>query len=501
MSQMSLLAPAPEPPITGEFPRLEGAREIAIDVETFDPNLKKRGPGDVRRDGRLVGIAVAADHRRWYLPMRHEGGGNMDADAVLRWARDELSRPGQTKIGANIMYDVGWLAAEGVEVAGPFADVQFAAALLDETADSYELEAIGRRYLGEGKSNMELLDHLSRAYGGNPIQKEQGGRIHLAPASKVAPYAIGDVDLPLRLMPVLRDKMAEEGLEEVFDLECRLIPMLLAMRRRGVRVSIDRIDKIRDDMRTRYDLAIEELRAFAGRKIDPWSADSIAPAFDAENLNYPITPKTRKPSFTKTWLENHPHRVARLVLDARKWSKAISTFVDGMVVDNLVGDRVHPQVHPLRRVDDQGKRGTVSGRFSYSQPNLQFVPERDEEMRSLVRSLFVPEDGEEWVKHDLSQIEYRYLVHFAVKMHLSGADEAAERYQKDPKTDYHDMVRSLIREATGKELERRPTKIINFGLIYGMGKGKLAWSLGFLRKRWTISSPCTTNRSPTRERS
>ena len=284
----------------GEFPRLEAAKRLAIDTETKDPHLIERGPGFQRGDAHIVGISVGTeDGGRWYFPMRHEvGGGNMDADQVLRWAKDELTRPGQTKVGANLMYDAEALAAEGVDITNgdpKFIDVQYQEALLDENARSYSLETLGQKYLGEGKHSNALYEWCAQAYGGRS-DGTQRANIYRAPASLVGPYAEGDCDLPLRIARMQQERLASEELLGVADLENALIPMLLAMRRRGVRVDV---------------AAGEGLSARLGKELDllqrehggnMWAAAQIAARCDALGIEYLRTPKGA-PSFTAAWLK------------------------------------------------------------------------------------------------------------------------------------------------------------------------------------------------------
>jgi DNA polymerase I-like protein with 3'-5' exonuclease and polymerase domains len=465
---VAVVRPMPAIPDTGwrppsEFPRLEAAKVLAIDCETKDPNLLEHGPGSIRRDGHIVGISVGTeDGARFYFPMRHEVGGmNMDAEQVLRWAADELTRPGQTKVGANLMYDAEWLASEGVDITKgdpKFIDVQWQEALLDENAKSYALEALGQKYLGEGKASNSLYEWCSKAYGGQPNGKQRAN-IYRAPASLVGPYAESDVDLPLRIAALQKAALAAEGLDGVAELENALIPMLLAMRRRGVRVDREAGDSLSEELSQQ----LETMRT-TFNDMDIWSAASIAAACDVAGAPYLRTAKGN-PSFTSAWLaaQEHPFLVA--VNKMRRIDKLRGTFIEGHALGHLVNGRVHAQFHPLRGDDN----GTVSGRFSSSLPNLQNIPSRDDELAPLIRGLFLPDEGQRWARFDWSQIEYRLLVHYA---RGGGADAARRQYRDDPTTDFHRMVSEL----TG--IDRKPAKNINFGLVYGMGVKKMAASLG-----------------------
>jgi len=466
-SRAEVVRPMPRIPDTGwrppsEFPRLEAAKVLAIDCETKDPNLPERGPGSIRRDGHIVGISVGTeDGGRWYFPMRHEVGGmNMDAEQVLRWARDELTRPGQIKVGANLMYDAEWLASEGVDITNgdpKFIDVQWMEALLDENARSYSLETLAQKYLGEGKASNELYQWCASAYGGVADSKQRAN-IYRAPACLVGPYAESDVDLPLRIAREQQKRLESEELCGVAELENALIPMLLAMRRRGVRVDLAAGNELNDR------LAAELAALQREHPVDMWAAAAIATRCDALGLEYPRTAKGA-PSFTAAWLKAQEHPFLAALNKMRGIDKLRGTFIEGHALGHLVSGRVHAQFHPLRGDEN----GTVSGRFSSSLPNLQNIPSRDDTLAPLIRGLFLPDDGERWVRFDWSQIEYRALVHYA---RGGGADQARRMYRDDPTTDFHRMVSEL----TG--IDRKPAKNINFGLVYGMGVKKMAASLG-----------------------
>jgi len=446
--------------------------EISIDLETYDPELTTKGPGWATMNGHIVGIAVGTpDGKRHYFPMRHEiGGGNLDAQMVLKWARDELTRPGQLKIGANLLYDLGWLAAEGVDVPGPYYDVQWAEALLDEHRDSYSLEAIAQDYFGEGKQSNLMYEWAAKAYGGPATGKAQAGRIHKCPARLVGPYAESDVDLPLRIRERQLPRIAADRLENIVDLEHSLIPLLLRMRMNGVRVDREAADRADRDMEQRITTMQRELEQKVGRKISVDSPADLKAVFDTAGVQYPLT-KAGNPSFQKAWLERCEHPAAQMIVDIRKLSKMQGTFVQGAIKEFAINGRVYPELHPLRN----DEYGTVSGRFSCSRPAAQTIPSRDEIMKKLLRGMFLPEVGERWVSMDYSQIEYRLLVHAA----KGDAGAMARRlFNDDPTTDYHEYTGKLVERTLHRELDRKPLKNINFGTIFGMGVPKLKSMLG-----------------------
>lgn len=333
-----------------EFPSLLDASVIALDIETYDPELTSKGPG-VRRDGYMVGVAIGTDTGfRKYFPVRHKEGPNCDQETVLGWLRDLLGR-GLPTVGANLLYDLDYLDSLGVHARGPLWDVQVAEPLINENRVSYSLESLANHYLGEGKVTHLLFDWARRAFG---AEKRAYENIWRMPANLVGPYAEGDVDLPLRIFEQQRPILEAEGLTGVFDLESKLIPILLDMRRRGVRVDTEHAEQLRDRCQVRYDDAV---RTLGGEEV-VWGAEELAKKFDKEGVEYPRT-RAGKPSFTKEWLAACEHPLARTVSEARKLQKLQSTFIEGYILNSHIKGRIHAQFNQLRSDDS----GAVSGRF------------------------------------------------------------------------------------------------------------------------------------------
>lgn len=473
LRQAPLLTPTStwKPPT--ELPRLSGAKRIAIDVETRDPSLSAGlGPG-VRRGGEIVGIAVGVEGGgRWYLPIRHDGGGNLDERMVLRWARRELSAFDGEVVGANLLYDLDYLAEEGVTFPSVkrFLDVQVAEPLLDENRLEYNLDALAKDYLGEAKVE-PLLREAAAAYGFGTRQKEIKQNLWRLPATYVGAYGEGDVDLPLRILRLQEKRLADEELTELFDLESRLIPLLLAMRRRGVRVDVARAEEIRARLTRERDAQLAVVRRHAGPAAELMAPESFAQALQERGLSFPLTGKTRKPSITRGWLKAHEgDELVDAIQRGRRVDTIVNTFIDGHVFTHSIGGRIHCEFHQLKGDES----GTIA-RFSSSSPNLQNLPARDDELGPLVRGLFVPEDGEEWACADFSQIEYRFLVHFAIG---DRADDARAMYCDDPKTDFHMMCAGWLGFDPRSKGQRTRIKNLNFAKLYGGGIPKLAATFG-----------------------
>lgn len=490
-----VLGPMPPIPETDwraprDFPNLSAAPIIGLDTETYDPQLLTKGPGWARRAasavkrskgvpeylhalGALVGVSVAVPGRAWYFPIRHtiEHGTNLDPDNVLSWLRDALAGT-QPKVGTNLIYDVGWLQEEGVQVNGPLLDISYAEALLTETG-KLSLDAMAAKYLGTGKETNLLYRWCYDWYGGK--EHDQRENIWRAPPSLVGPYAEADALLPLRILDCQIPVLRERGLLDLFDMECRLTRLLLAMRFRGVRVDLAQAQLVDDKLTKRIDDAQQRLNDITGSEVNVNAGASIAVAFDKVGLSYPLTPKSGQPSFTRGFLKSIEHPIPRTIMEIRRCMKLRDTFVRSYIMEAHVGGRVHGQFHPIR---NEGY-GTRSGRFSSSNPNLQNIPSRDAELAPLVRSIFIPEEDATWMRFDYSQIEYRKLLHFAVG---EGAEEARQRYRDDPDIDYHAAVQDELHRRTGRRIERKPTKNINFGMIYGMGKDKLGRELSLTKQ-------------------
>lgn len=447
-----------------ELPDLSKAKFIGLDTETCDPDLKKSGPG-VRKNGYIVGISVAiqedGNYKSWYFPFDHAEGKQFDKEVILRWARKELCRPNQPKVGAYNLYDLDYLYHNKVPVAGPFFDIQIAEPLLDENKRRYSLDALAQDYLKESKNEVLLKEVCQNRGWKNDIH----ANIWKLPPEFIGPYAEDDAVLPLKIFAKQCVKLEQENLRELFQIETKLIPILLAMRQHGVKIDKEKLFKVHKIIKKELITAENKLNKTAGKTIDYWAAESIGKLFDKLKLPYNRTPKSDQPSFTKLWLEQHNHPIAKMIVECRKLNKFVGTFLEGSLINMLVEDRIHCQFNQLK--GDEG--GTVTGRFSSSNPNLQFIPNRDPKLGPLCRSLFIPEEGEDWGRADYSQIELRILAHYAMGV---GAEKIRDQYRKDPKTDYHNWCAGEV------QIPRGQAKTINFGIIYGMGTLALSIELG-----------------------
>lgn len=442
---------------------------IAVDLETHDEGISgNMGPGWPWRGGEVCGIAICAENWKGYLPIAHLAGGNMDKTKVIQLVRRWLSDPQQPKVGANFLYDLGWLSTIGIEVKGPCYDVQWAEALLDEHLTSYSLESLSHRYLGYGKDE-KLLREAAQAWAIDPKAD-----LWKLPASYVGPYAEADASQTRAIFLKQKPRLEAEDLWALFELECCLIPLYLAMRKRGVRVDLDKanaLNKLWD--KEKVDM-LAHIKDKTGFVVVPTESDSIVKAMRAVGItNFDLTEKTRKPSITADWLENQDHWLPKMILEIRQIDKLQGTFIQGHLLGHSKGGRIYTEFHPLRSEDIYGAGvGTVSGRLSSSHPNLQQIPARSERGMK-IRSCFLPEKGEQWVSFDFNQQEPRLTIHYAslISPELPGIKEAVNAYRSDETLNFH----KLVAQETG--LPYATAKALNLALTYGRGVASTAREL------------------------
>jgi len=460
--QMAMFTPKSEWVPPHELPNIFDAKTIAIDVETKDPNLKTKGPGWPTGDGEVVGYAVAVDGWKGYIPIRHGGGGNIDERIVNNWMKKVCESPAE-KIMHNAQYDAGWLRRMGFTVNGRIIDTMVIASLLDENRFSYSLNALSFDYLSKTKSEKNLTE-AARDFGVDPKAE-----LWKLPSMHVGPYAEVDAELTLELWNHFKNLIAKEDLWSIVNLELDVLPVLIDMTWKGVRVDQDRVERTRDFLLKEEKAVLAKIKHMTGMNVEVWAAQSLAKAFDTVGINYPKTEKGA-PSFTKSFLSDHPHELPKMILRTRGLNKTHGTFINTIMKHTAHDGRIHSHINQIR--SDDG--GTVSGRISMNNPNLQQIPARDPELGPMIRSLFLPEENEQWASIDFSQQEPRILVHYAHAYgksqghDMKGVQEFVDGYQNDPDMDFHTMVADMA------NIPRKQAKTINLGMMYGMGVNKLS---------------------------
>ena len=447
---------------TSEYKDLSAYDEIAIDLETRDEGINnKLGAGWATGNGYVIGFAVAVEGWQGYYPFKHQGGGNMIPDQVLKYMKDVCALPSR-KIFHNAQYDVGWLQHMGIKVNGEIVDTMIAAAVINENRWSYSLNALAKDYLGELKSENDL-NEAAKDHGIDP--KAEMWRL---PAEHVGFYAEQDARLTYLLWQRFKPELQNQNLTTIWELENKLLPILIQMRMKGVRVDVEKANQLKLEFQNQEKEYLQKIKQLVGKDIDIWAARQIGEAYDRLGLDYPRTEKTQEPSFTANWLANSKHDISKFIAHAREINKFHGTFLDSILRYEHNG-RIHGEINQLR--SDSG--GTVSGRLSMANPNLQQLPARNKDFGPKIRGLFLPEQGCKWGSFDYSQQEPRMVVHYAASIGegYEGSNELVEAYANS-ETDFHQTVADLA------GIERKQAKTIGLGLMYGMGKNKLANSLG-----------------------
>jgi DNA polymerase I-like protein with 3'-5' exonuclease and polymerase domains len=401
------------------------------------------------------------------IPIAHEGGGNLDKRIVLEWFK-KVCATDAIKIFHNAMYDVCWIKSYGIQLNGHIIDTMVMASLIDENRIWYSLNSVSFDYLGEVKDEKALKEAADSW--GIDAKKE----MYKLPAMYVGNYAEKDAELTLELFKTLSREIKKQNLTNIFDLETQLFPCLIDMKFKGVRVDVQKAHELKKKLSTEEENLIQEIKKETGIETQIWAARSIAEVFQKLSLPYETTEKTGAPSFTKNFLSTHANPLVKKIAKARELNKAHTTFIDTILKHEHRG-RIHADINPIR--SDTG--GTVTGRFSYSNPNLQQIPARNKELGPLIRSLFLPEVDHKWGCFDYSQQEPRLVVHYAATTEPISFDQSVTKIVekfKDNSVDFHQTVADMAK------ISRTQAKVINLGLFYGMGKAKLQAELGLQTK-------------------
>ena len=456
------------------YPNLEDSKIICFDIETYDPLLIEKGPGVFRKDGNILGVAIANEQGfAEYYNLGHTG---ITAEEKVRNIKyiTEILKTTIPKLATNILYDLDWLENWlGIEVNGNLNDIQIAEPLIDEYSIHYSLDAQGQKYFNRGKvkSGIELFceEHNLK---GDPRQY-----MYLMSYDRVKPYAIGKVLLPIEIVKKQWKVMAAQNLLGVYHMEIALIPLLLQMRKVGVPIDIKQVNNGIDRL-TKYinDKETELFKPYG--KFNYNSSQQLAGILDKIGIEYETHSPTKKmlekgitkgnPMLDADTLELMDNPFTDLIKKVKVAKKTRDTFLINALSGHNINNRIHAQFFPLKT----DNYGTKSGRFSSANPNLQQIPARNERMNEICRTCFIPEEDHLWGKADYSQIEYRIIAHYACG---PKSDEVREMYNKNPKTDYHEFVMGL------SGLERKPAKNLNFGAAYCMGPATCAKKF-----HWTI---------------
>ena len=479
---------------------LTGIDTVAVDLETYDPNLKTKGLGAIRGDGFVCGVAIATGKDTVYFPLSHSDT-NLSLDKKLKlWeVLDEKLFQNEkiTKVFHNAMYDVCWIrAVTGKKMKGRIVDTMIAGSVIDENRFKYSLDSLSKDFLKERKGGYDLQEK-TLAWSKGTI-KDPMSNMHKLPASIVKDYAKQDVNLTLKLWKLfdqefdkvlytkyeedekgnkLKNKdgnfiiVEEKTSRNIFELETKLFPCLVDMKFKGVKIDVEKARAFGKRLEKTRNNIINYIARKTNIRIEIWAASSIKALLDHQNINdYTKTPKSGMPQLPKNYLSTHKNKYLRLIAKAREFDKAKNTFIEGLL-GFVHNGRIHADINQIKGEDG----GTVTGRFSMSNPNLQQIPSKGY-IGKKMRELFIPETGSEWYSFDYSQQEPRIVVHYAIKLGMAGTADLQKEFDKED-ADFHQIVADMA------NIPRKQAKTINLGLFYGMGKIKLQKELSLDSKR------------------
>lgn len=450
-----------------ELPDLGRYHRIALDTETTGLTVNDRA----------VGLSYKLpDGKHGYLAWGHEGGNNCTIEEVRAWAR-QLERTDLLKVFFNAYFDLRMLAYDtpgekgvpgpGIKIAGPIEDGIVITAILNEIEEKFSLDALCKKYCdGMEKKDDYLNEWCAAQFGGKP-DRGQAKNYWRTPWGVMDEYATWDSDMADALYLQRRPQIDVEQLREIYDVETALIPLLLQMHLTGVRVDVDGAERAKLEFARRKDEAQLVWDRIAPG-VNPLSTDQLVPVFDKYGLPYGKT-KAGNPSIDKAVLDALPddNEVAVTLKTLKEVSKMSGTFVENYILACAIDGIVHGQFHQLPNDD----YGAVSGRFSSSEPCLQNLPgDKHPELMRIIRGLFIPYLPEQsWYKWDYSQIEYRFLAHYA-------GGKLRRQYNETPDIDFHQMLADMINMPD--VCNRRRTKNVNFAIVYGASTRRAAQTAG-----------------------
>ena len=452
---------------------------IALDTETYDPKLTSLGPGFLKGWGSfMIGFSFAMSGGIYgYVPTRHSHAnyeGNWKA-----WLKELCSDPDRTLVFANAKYDIEVLWSEGINISAKIVDIQTLDALINENNEDFSLGGIAARRGLPSKGNLTIENALIER-GFSIRNKPDWSKLKDLPIEIVKDYAELDASLTLAIFAQQLKEIEKDGLEKVALLESELIPIFWQMRLQGVRVNLGAAEVLNFELQEKNMYLLNDIVAATG-KVEPFAPLSLAKW--VRNLGFE-PPKTKKEndSVPNEWLESQGHEYLTMMAEYRKAEKMRRDYVDALVLENSTDGKVHPQWFSTRGGGHQSGgdnfQGTRSGRPSCTNPNLTQIPARHPVYGPAIRGLFIPENGAKWGKFDYSAQEPRITLHYAYILGMPGAREIHALYQGNPRIDFHQATADLIERVAGIKVTRAQAKTINLGLAYGMGKDKLARSLG-----------------------
>lgn len=442
---------------------------IALDTETTGLHFMR---------DEMFGFSLATGEWSGYWDIREQPN-------ALSWLKDELSTYRGMVVFFNATFDLKFLSRKGVNLnLDRVDDAAIRACLIDEHLgrNAYSLDALAKRYLKKEKIS-DIYRELADMFGGLATRNVQMPRLQKAPSSLVAPYAIVDAELTLELWQDQEKEIEHQGIHAIAEFERRTIPRVLAQETQGVRVDIEEAAK----QKALLDVRIEDEKSTLGKIVGfPLNVNSspqikahYAPKESgagfvlADGTPTKVTPKGNA-SIDNDVLQSIAHKdpVAAQIIKIRSLIRTADTFLGKHIIASSFQGRVYPNINQVASEDG----GTKTGRFSYTAPALQQIPNRNKEIAAIVKPCFLPDEGEVWLDCDMNSFEVRIFAH------LVGAynDAIAKVYSLDPYTDFHQWVADLMSVPRNPRPEGGANaKQLNLSMIFNSGNGSIARQLGY----------------------
>jgi DNA polymerase I-like protein with 3'-5' exonuclease and polymerase domains len=428
---------------------------IAYDTETTGLTIKDR----------ICGHVITNDKYSIYVPLRHEGGGNVpnaeEFERELDGAFRARSRLGFRTVGHNLGFDLRFTLRHGIVLGSPLEDTMINEAIISDITQGYSLEECCIRHGVTPKKGAELYAELARRFGGLPEKKQMGNFWRLeGDHPLVVDYATGDGISTLELWAKQQRILDGDEIRAPWKLECDLLPYVARMHNRGLKIDPEYSQKVVVDV----DEAIKEASKVFVPGFNARSPKSVEALFRANGFTDERFAKTDNGafSFTEKWLETND--IGQAILTVRRLEKARDSFIAPLIDTHNVNGRVHPILNQSKS-DDYGVAGV---RFSCSEPNLQAFPKRNIEVGRVVRRLVVPDEGFVFEEADAKQQEPRLFTHY------SGDPVLTEGYRNGT-MDIHDRASQIL------NLDREVAKRLSMGMLTMMSpptlSGHMRWPL------------------------
>lgn len=451
-----------------EFPNLAG-RVVAADTETTGLQWWKGdsifGIGIAYRDGDNI-VSHYFDTR---YPEVHAWMETAFCDVKL-WINHYI------KFDCHMMREAGYRYPRS-----KIACTMIREALIDENKYEYGLDLLMWKYLGHGKE--DIYQRLAEMFGGAPTREVQIKNLQNAPEGLVAPYAKLDAVGALRVYEAQEPIIQHEGLQTVLNLEMRLLPVLIDMEQRGVRVDLERAQRAHRDLNKRVWEMQRQLDRMVGKPTNVNSnpetkqilkvhqrADGHWYTGDGLKLEKTSPSKTfpdGQASLDSIRMQQCKLPEAQLIVDIRGYIKARDTFIEQYMLNMSHEGYLHASFNQTRTEDGNG---IYTGRISITEPALQQIHKRNKVMAAIIRACFVPDDGTIWSCHDWSQMDFRMFAHFLNDLRINGI------YAENRKADFHGLIAELTSLPRDRDQKTggANAKQINLACVFGMGAGELA---------------------------